>query len=103
MTPKQAKKIADKVKDKRFGLLSENGIGVWIYECKTEQAFGCDCHSKRFRGCYDDLGGRWKKHIYRGKDDWEGFFLDSELYRTDYKVSIISSRVLDALLADKSK
>ena len=101
MTPKQAKKIADKVKDKRFGLLHENVNGIWIYECKTEQWGGRDCHSKRFRGCYDDMNihSQWNKHIYPGKDKWEGFFLDSELYRTDYKVSIISSRVLDAILA----
>ena len=94
MTPKQAKKIADKVKDKRFGLLMESGIGIWIYECKTETICGRDWHAKRFVGCYDGI-------IHY--DKWEGFFLDSELYRIDYKVSIISERVLDAILAGKAR
>jgi|ERR1035437_1912461 hypothetical protein len=96
MTIKQAKKLSDKMmKVSRFGMLMENYNGVWIYECRTVR----DCHSKRFRGTYDSINihSRWKKHIYTGKE-WEGFMLDLELCRTDWKVTVVSGVVLDAIL-----
>jgi|ERR1035441_932261 hypothetical protein len=102
MTPRQADKIAAKVKDKRFGLLMENGNGVWIYECKTIKYYGQDCHLKRYRGSFWLHWRGYKKqsnHVYKGKDKWEGFTLAWELYRTDWKVTIITEAVLDAILA----
>ena len=107
MTPKQAEKIAAKVKDKRFGLLMENGLGVWYYECKTEKYCGQDVHWKRFRGC--TMISVWRKGIkkygksvYSGKE-WEAFTLAWQLYRTDWKVSVVSEAVLDAILTDKNR
>lgn len=101
MTPEQVEKIASKVKAPRFGMLMEDGNGVSFYECKTEKHFGDDCHFKRFRGCYwKHFRGQNKheKSVYSG-GKWNGFGLYLELYRTDYKVTVISETVLDAILS----
>ena len=108
MTQLQAKRLAAKTTAPRFGLLMESGIGVWIYECRSIPAnknFGIIGHEKRFRGClsdtYSDKGSRFQKYIYNG-GSYKRFGLVWQLTRTDWKVSIISERVLDALLLDKN-
>ncbi len=101
MTPKQAKKIADKTIAPRFGLLMENGNGVWIYEGRSSQRYGRLCHERRFRGCvWNNWNKQPDKHIYSGKK-YEGVWLEHELYRTDWKVTLVSAAVLDAILLDK--
>lgn len=104
MTFKQAQREEKKITAKRFGMLKENGNGVWIYECKTEIQFGRPCHYERFRGCCWKHYYGYQKHdksIYPGRK-WEGFWLASELTRTDWKVTIISEAVLDTILTNSS-
>lgn len=100
MTWKQAEKAASKVIFPRFGLLLENGNGVWFYECKTEKHFGKDCHFRRFRGClwiHFRGYGKHDKSICSGKK-WEPLHLALEIYRTDWKVTVVTESVLDAIL-----
>lgn len=105
MTFKQALKEEKKITAKRFGMLKESGIGVWFYECKSIKVNGSIGHKCRYRGCY------WKNYAGYKKPDksvcdgkkWEGFWLASELTRTDWKTTIVSEDVLDAILINSNE
>jgi hypothetical protein len=102
MTYKQAQKVIDKIVENRFGLLLQNGNGVWIYECKSEMEFGRKIYFTRFRGCYSHgLNEKMEKYIYRGKK-WEYEDVAWHLCRTDWKGSVVSSMVLDMILSNKN-
>ena len=105
MTFKQAQKEEKKITASRFGMLKENGLGVWYYECKTVKKCGSFYHYCRFRGClmnlFDHRSEKYNKSVYPGRK-WDGVWIASELTRTDWKVTVISEAVLDAILTDKN-